>query len=301
MEKVLFHDWDCVRLATPDIELIASVGVGPRIVSLALPEKDNVLAELPDLTIPTDLGSYNLRGGHRMWHAPEHMPRSYQPDDGPVDARETEEGLQLSQVVEERTGIQKKLIIQLDSDGPNLTINHILTNRGNVPIDRAPWAITMVPLGGMALLPISVNGNHDLQPNQHLAIWPYSRLSDPRLQFVNSLLVVHGRAGGRCKIGYANHSGWMAYWQPGTVFVKQAEFHPGRMYPDLNSSSECFVNEHFLELETLGPLEKLRPDESISHQERWSLLKAPLELSSDEESIIQLEVEIVRQLTTDGG
>jgi hypothetical protein len=301
MEEILFNDLDCVRLATPDIELIASISVGPRILSLALPNEENVLAELPDLSIPTDLGGYNLRGGHRMWHAPEHMPRSYQPDDGPVDASETEEGLQLSQVVEERTGMQKTLVIQLDSAGPNLKINHILTNLGTVPIDLAPWAITMVPLGGMALLPISINGNHDLQPNQHLAIWPYSLLSDPRLQFVNSFLVVHGRAGGRCKIGYANHSGWMAYWQPGTVFVKQAEFNPGRMYPDLNSSSECFVNEHFLELETLGPLGELQPGESISHQERWSLLKGPLELSTDEESIMQLAAEIGHELAIGGG
>lgn len=296
MEKTTFQGWDCVRLKTPHLELIVSVSVGPRIVSLAFPEKNNVLAELPEAVVQTDLGRYKFRGGHRLWHAPERMPQSYLPDDDPVDVMETKEGLQLSQRVEEQTGIQKKLIIRLDADRATLTLNHILTNLGAAPIDLAPWAITMFPLGGMALLPVSAGGNGDLQPYQHLVIWPYSRLSDPRLQFVESWLVVQGRAGNRCKFGFANRAGWMAYWQPGTIFIKQADFYPDRAYPDLNSSSECFVNEQFLELETLGPLEKLWPGESVAHQERWSLTNAPLQFSSDEKSIIQLAGQIKHQL-----
>jgi len=88
----------------------------------------------------------------------------------------------------------------------------------------------------------------------------------------------------------------MAYWQPGTIFIKQANFLPDRTYPDLNSSSEFFINGRFLELETLGPLEEIQPGESITHRERWSLLDAPHKLSLDEKSITQLTGQIEREL-----
>jgi len=301
MKKVKFQGWDCVQLATPHIELIVSVSVGPRIVSFAFPENSNVLAELPELVVPTDLGSYNFRGGHRLWHSPERMPLSYVPDDDPVDVRETPEGLEFSQLVEEQTGVQKKLVLRLESAGPSLTIDHVLTNLGKSPVELAPWAITMFPLGGVAVLPVSAKSSDDLQPSQHLAIWPYSRLNDPRLHFVDSALVIQGRAGDRCKLGFSNRVGWMAYWQPGTIFIKQANFLPDRTYPDLNSSSEFFINGRFLELETLGPLEEIQPGESITHRERWSLLDAPHKLSLDEKSITQLTGQIERELFRESG
>jgi len=301
MEKVTFQGWECIRLTTPHLEVIATVSVGPRIVSLSLPNKSNVLAELPELVEPTALGDYNFRGGHRLWHAPEQMPRTYAPDDDPVSVTESMEGVEFIQAVEEHTGIRKKLAIRLDIDSPKLTVDHVLTNEGNLPTVLAPWAITMLPLGGTAVLPVSAASNNDLQPNQHLAIWPYSRLNDPRLHFVDSSLVVQGRAGDRCKLGFSNRAGWIAYWQPGTIFVKHTEFQPDRAYPDLNSSSEFFVNERFLELETLGPLEELQPGQSITHQERWLLLEGPPKLSVDEVSISRLSAQIERELSRKSG
>ena len=37
---------------------------------------ENLLAETPDIFWPTPDGDYYLRGGHRLWHAPEAKPRS---------------------------------------------------------------------------------------------------------------------------------------------------------------------------------------------------------------------------------
>jgi hypothetical protein len=38
----------------------------------------------------------------------------------------------------------------------------------------------------------------------------------------------------------------------------------------LGCTFEIFTNADFLELETLGPLTTLAPDQSVSHTERWS-------------------------------
>ncbi len=41
----------------------------------------------------------------------------------------------------------------------------------------------------------------------------------------------------------------------------------------MGCSSECYCNDQFLELETLGPKTKLNPGESVSHVEIWELLE----------------------------
>ena len=54
---------------------------GPRLVRLLVAGSDqNLLAELPEATQPTPYGDYHILGGHRLWHSPEAMPRSYLPD-----------------------------------------------------------------------------------------------------------------------------------------------------------------------------------------------------------------------------
>ena len=42
--------------------------------------KGNIFAEKERIPVPTPYGDFYFRGGHRLWHAPEHMPRTYIPD-----------------------------------------------------------------------------------------------------------------------------------------------------------------------------------------------------------------------------
>src|SRR6185369_4857066 len=76
---------DCIRLTNPDVELIVTTAVGPRIIRYGFLGGDNVLAELPDVARETPLGPWKPWGGHRLWIAPEEMPRSYTPDNEPVE------------------------------------------------------------------------------------------------------------------------------------------------------------------------------------------------------------------------
>ena len=46
---------------------------------------------------------------------------------------------------------------------------------------------------------------------------------------------------------------------------------PPQAHPDLGCSFETFTNADMLELETLGPMTRLAPGESVTHTERWSL------------------------------
>ena len=54
--------------------------VGPRIARLCLGKSGiNLLAEVP-AEVDTPYGRFQFMGGHRFWHSPEALPRTYIPD-----------------------------------------------------------------------------------------------------------------------------------------------------------------------------------------------------------------------------
>jgi hypothetical protein len=69
-------------LAAGSLELDYLETAGPRIVGLRYKGSVNLLASVPEISIPTPYGDYHYMGGHRLWYAPEAMPRSYMPDNG---------------------------------------------------------------------------------------------------------------------------------------------------------------------------------------------------------------------------
>jgi hypothetical protein len=253
--------------------------VGPRIVRLFLAGSDeNQLAEAPDLRWETPFGDYHTWGGHRLWHAPEAFPRTYIPDDGGLTVEETPTGVRLCQPTEVPTGIRKCVEIRLHADWPALTLAHRLQNDGLWPVELAPWAITQLPLGGVAVLPLP-NGPLDasgMLPNRRLALWPYTVWPDPRLDLHTDYLLVQAQAHpSPCKIGYLNHHGWAGYVRRGVFFCKRFEPHPDRPHPDLGCNVEVYCNDDFIELETLAPLQRLEPGQAATHVETWEFYPAP--------------------------
>jgi hypothetical protein len=252
---------------------------GPRIVRLFLGEsKENLLKEAPNESIETSYGNYHFRGGHRLWHSPESMPRSYLPDDEGLVVEQTAQGVRLIGPVEAPTGIQKSIEICLHQEKPFVTLIHRLINQGVWPVELAPWAITQLPLGGMAILPQTKTplDKTGLLPNRHLVLWPYTSWEDPRLQLHDDFILI--KAEGKTppvKVGYANSNGWLGYLRNAILFCKKYSHDTNATYPDFNSSTECYCNNRFIELETIGPLTRLEPGQSTQHVETWEIYPAP--------------------------
>jgi hypothetical protein len=57
----------------------------------------------------------------------------------------------------------------------------------------------------------------------------------------------------------------------GTLFVKRAKYDAGSSYFDFGSSSECYCNDKFIEMETLAPISTILPGGSATHVETWEL------------------------------
>jgi hypothetical protein len=253
---------------------LETLATAPRIVRLQPRGKANLFVHLPPDPMPTPYGDFFLHGGHRLWHAPEAMPRTYIPDNTGLKVSYFPNGLRLSQPTEPWTHIAKTIEIRLDPERPQLTIQHELRNDGAWAVELAPWALTMFRLGGTAIFP-QPTGNVDpdgLLPNRQLAIWPYSQISDPRLTLRDDYILLHARPSlPPLKIGYFNPAGWQGYYLDGILFVKRFDPQPGAMFPDGGCNTESYCNHQFIELESLGPLRPFQPGETITHTEIWEL------------------------------
>lgn len=277
LTKIDHHGWPSIRLATEKLELIAPLVIGPRIVSLRRPDGGkNVLVELPGHAGGSGETKWMARGGHRLWHAPEHAVRTYQPDNTAPTLTELAKGrgFEQTQDVEPATGMQKSIRVEIVSAN-TVRVTHTLANRGLWPVETAAWALTMLRIGGMSVIPLPAKGSHatDLLPAFSMVPWTYTDFSLPAWKFFPSFLRVETKKV-PCpqKLGLTNYPGWSAYWIDGDFFVKTAEVKSGATYPDRGCPFETFANPDLTELETLSPLQTLSPGKKIVHVETWGLL-----------------------------
>jgi len=239
---------------------------GPRIVGLYVSGVEgNLLASTPKVHWETPHGEYYLRGGHRLGTAPED-PFYTCPEDG-LDVIEVDNGIVLKSPVDVPR-LQKEIEIQLDKNCVYLI--HRVQWHGKQSIEFAPWAITQLRLGSLAILPLS---NADgLQPDRNFVLWPYSKLQDARLELFDDMILLHGRASTQAlKIGNKNTNGWLACALGDALFVKRFSANVDGRYPDLNSNVEAYVKDVCVELETLGPLATLQRGETVTHEETWQV------------------------------
>ena len=245
-----------------------------RIISLMPKGKSNIFADLNHLPpTSTPYGDFHFHGGHRLWHAPESMPRTYAPDTGPQTITELDAGVSLEAQTEPGTGIRKRIEIRLDSDAPKVTLTHVLINDGLWTVELAPWAITQFRLGGTVILPLPIQNVDpaELLPNRQLSFWPYASFSDSRLVLRDEYTFFKAESAPAFKVGYFNTHGWLGYWIDGVFFKKTFDAQAKVTYPDNNSNAEMYCNEDFVELESLAPFVKLKPGATVEHIEEWEV------------------------------
>ncbi len=236
---------------------------GPRIIGLHVKGVEgNLLAETPDIHWATPHGEYYLRGGHRLWIAPENS--FYNCPEGDIKIVVEGDKVTLQSNVD-ASGLEKELSFRLEQNRVRLT--HRVTWHGKEALELAPWSITQLRLGGMAILPLSAR--EGLQPNRNLVLWPYSQVKDERVELNDDLILLHGRASEQAfKIGNYNSHGWITCLWDEALFVKRfAVVEHGCNYPDMGCNVEAYIRDVCLELEILGPLTLLNPNESATLEE----------------------------------
>jgi hypothetical protein len=275
-EKVAYGGWsNCYRLANDTVELIVTGDVGPRIIRFGFIGGDNELGEMTEMLGQTGGDTWQLYGGHRLWHAPENDPRSYYPDNQPVTVTQTGDTITVVQPTETTTGIQKEIELYLRPDSAHVQLTHRLTNHNLWPIELAPWALTIMNTGGRAIIPAPPRGSHaeNLLPTHTLTLWAYTDMSDPRWTWGEKYIMLRQDTtmSEPQKIGVHAKDGWAAYARDGHLFVKTYGYVPGANYPDHGCTVETFTDNAMLELETVAPLGHLQPGAVATYVENWHL------------------------------
>ncbi len=290
---------ECIKLSNGIIEAIATVDIGPRIVFFGFIGGENIMNsqkekfgemnnELFDSHFYKGARWQNF-GGHRLWYSPEKMPDTYYPDCNPVEYELTENGVILTPPPEKENGLQKKIEIAMSDSEPTLNITHYMTNISEEYKDIALWALSVCEQDGVLIVPMNTNDT-GLLHNRTISVWPYTDLSDARIYMGKKYITVKQdrNATTPIKLGFDLNDGVVYYLLGETVFKKQYyPNHPNGRYPDGGVSMETYTNGLFIEIETLSEQKVMKPGDTETHKETWSLTKKPCELNEKDNASIE--------------
>ena len=85
---------NCLEITNGSFRLAVTTDFGPRIIGGFINDGPNIFKVLPNIPMRGIGTGFTLYGGHRLWHAPQAVPRTYAPDNAPVEVLETDDGFE---------------------------------------------------------------------------------------------------------------------------------------------------------------------------------------------------------------
>lgn len=156
---------------------------------------------------------------------------------------------------------------------PRLECRQTIKNIGDKPLEACHWGRSFSPGGGICLVPLGPRLSRF--PSKY-AMYEDSaiinvRNTDDKIRERDGFLEILGPPR-KPKLGFDSHAGWLAYVMPGDVlFIKQFSTYPDRVYNEAAglTLSVWYPEGPRIELEPIGPRERLQPGESASFTETW--------------------------------
>src|ERR1700757_4080027 len=140
VEKVEYKGWqNCYRVSNGTVEAIVTGDVGPRIIRYAFIGGQNLFKEFADQIGKSREEKFQLRGGDRVWKAPEDPVATWAPDNVAVEIQITATGLIAREPVEPLTKLQKEIEVSMAESGAGMTVIHRIANRGLFPLKFSAW------------------------------------------------------------------------------------------------------------------------------------------------------------------
>ena len=132
VEKTNYKGWpNSYRVSNGEIELIVTGDVGPRVIRFGFVGGQNLFKEFPEQLGRSGEEKFQLRGGDRVWKAPEDPVATWAPDNVPVVRirGDTWPWPIAREPIEPLTNLQKEIEITMAPSGTGVTVSHRITNR----------------------------------------------------------------------------------------------------------------------------------------------------------------------------
>ncbi len=272
VKKTEFKGWkNCVSISNGNVEMIVTTDVGPRIISYTCGGGENHFKVFDETAGATGGDEWIPYGGHRVWHAPEDKPRSYQPDNETCVCELKDNGVTVMST-EEKTLLSKGFEITMNDDGV-VTVNNVIKNDGMFDIELSIWALSQFAHGGLLAVPNS-SLDTGLIANRAVSMWPYSKMNDRRVYFGDKFITVvpDKKKTPAFKFGSTVDDGYACYFNHGQLVAKKFEYYYDVEYPNYGCNFESYTNEDFIEIESLTPLFTLEAGEVAVHTEMWAVM-----------------------------
>ena len=203
VEKTSYKGWqNCYRVTNGEVEVIVTGDIGPRVMRYGFVGGQNLFKEFADQMGKSGEKEFQLRGGHRVWKAPEDAVATWAPDNVPV---------QVTVTVQPASSRLSPWSLRQDCrrksrwkwpTGSRVTVTHRIHNSTLFPLEFAPWALTMMAPGGTAITGFPSHGQTPAGPRRdesagHVGLHGFVR---PSLAFHAE---VHDVAAGSESIGAA--------------------------------------------------------------------------------------------------
>jgi hypothetical protein len=214
-------------------------------------------------------------GGDKAWPSPQDdwariAPRGWPPPVGfdglPMEAVRDGSAVILVSAVDPSYGIRVRRRIELAADRPVMTITTRFEKTAGPPMEVGVWTITQVrdPVAVYAVLPDP--------PRSGAAYVRMSEELPANLKVENGLIALTRDPHKNRKIGV--RAGTLVWLGRSELLRIDSALVPGARYPDQESSAEIYTNEDplaYVELEILGPVEKLAVGGHIERQSTYTL------------------------------
>lgn len=186
---------------------------------------------------------------------------------GPRSAR-------LTSLHDPATGVQLVRDFKLDAKSSHLSCTQTIMNVSDETKEWCHWSRTFAQGEGICVIPLAGQSRF---PNKYVMYEEGALINarpvDPNIRVRNGFLEILA-APRRPKLGFDSYAGWMAYaMKNDLLFVKKFKTYPDRVYNEVAglTISVWYPEGARVELEPIGPRERLEPGEVGSFTEEWWL------------------------------
>ncbi|MBP89227.1 MAG: hypothetical protein CMJ64_21345 [Planctomycetaceae bacterium] len=268
---------DCIELKNETTRVVLCPEAGGRVLvyamngenSLYLEEEEAGKLYVPGTTASMSAGRFDI-GPEKI------IPRRNLLWSGKWAGEITgERSARLTSQKDKATGTQLIRDFVLADDSTHLACKQTIANISDQTTEWCHWSRTFAKGNGICVIPLTQPSRF---PNNYVMYEGGDlinlRPTDPHIKTRDGFLEITS-VPKHPKLGMDSQAGWFAYLMHNDLcFVKRYRVYPDRVYNEVAglTISIWYPEDRRVELEPIGPRERLRPGESASFTEDWWLL-----------------------------
>ena len=279
-ETIQYHGYShAIELKNKDVRVVLCPEVGGRVLEYSF--RGNNVLHLSDQEKHWKPGDKPQSSAGRFDIGPEFIvPRRQILWSGQWQAEVTgERSARLTSQPDPATGVQLIRDFKLHKESSLLECRQTIVNVSQHTREWCHWSRTFAVGKGICVIPLTDPGQspHSRFPQKYVMYEDSGVINakpeDPNIRLKENALEIHPTPR-KPKLGFDSYAGEIIYLAPNDLmFVKRFKTFPDRVYNEAAglTISVWYPDREMVELEPIGPRERLAPGESASFTEEWWL------------------------------